>query len=89
MSESLSTCHWLGQFLPTMETVPDKGYLETIQRRATKFILNDYSSDYKSRLTKLNMLPLMMTLELNDIIFFLKSISSGGNNSFDIVNRSV
>ena len=33
--------------------------LERIQRRATKFILNDYSMDYKSRLTSLGLLPLM------------------------------
>ena len=33
--------------------------LERVQRRASKFILNDYSIDYKSRLIKLNFLPLM------------------------------
>ena len=44
--------------------------IETVQRRATKHILNDFSSNYKSRLTKLNLLPLMMQLEINDIIFF-------------------
>ena len=40
--------------------------LEQIQRRATKYILQDYSSDYKTRLIALNMLPLMMIYELND-----------------------
>ena len=30
--------------------------------------------DYKTRLSTLNLLPLSMTLELNDIIFFLKSV---------------
>ena len=44
--------------------------LERVQRRATKFIFNDYSSDYKSRLIKLGMLPLMCVYELADILFF-------------------
>ena len=48
--------------------------LERVQRRATKFILNDYNSDYKTRLNSLGLLPLSMVLELNDIIFFLKSL---------------
>ena len=33
--------------------------LERIQRRGTKFILNDYKSDYKSRLNSTRLLPLM------------------------------
>ena len=33
--------------------------LEGVQSKATKFILNDYSSDYKSRLQSLRLLPLM------------------------------
>ena len=45
--------------------------LETIQRRATKFILGDYTSSYESRLTKLPLLPLMMALELHNITFFI------------------
>ena len=35
------------------------------------YILNYYVSDYKSRLTKLQILPLMHILELNDMIFFI------------------
>ena len=57
--------------------------LERVQRRASKFILNDYSIDYKSRLIKLNLLPLMYIYELTDILFFIKSIKTS-NNSFDI-----
>ena len=38
----------------------------------TQFILNYYSSDYKSCLVSLQMLPLMMLCELNDIIFLSK-----------------
>ena len=37
--------------------------LEGVQRRATKFVLNDYSSDYRERLINLNILPLIMQLE--------------------------
>ena len=36
------------------------------------FILNDYTSDYKSRLLKLNIFPLMLLYEYYDIIFFLQ-----------------
>ena len=47
--------------------------LERVQRHATKYILNDYTSSYKSRLTKLNLLPLMCVYELHDLIFYIKS----------------
>ena len=48
--------------------------LEKVQRRATKFILNDFTSDYKSRLMELKILPLMMQLELNDMMFLLRCL---------------
>jgi len=58
--------------------------LEKVQRRATKFILNDYSSSYKVRLTKLSMLPLMFIFKLNDLLFFfIKSIKNPSSH-FDI-----
>ena len=38
--------------------------IERVQRRATKYILNDYTSCYKTRLLKLNLLPLMYMFEL-------------------------
>ena len=41
--------------------------LENVQRRSTKFILNDFTSRYKSHLTTLRLLPFMMLHELNDI----------------------
>ena len=47
--------------------------LERIQRRATKWILNDYQSSYRSRLVNLHLLPLMYVYEMNDIMFFIKS----------------
>ena len=59
--------------------------IERVQRRATKYILNDYTSDYKSRLLKLHILPLMYTLDLNDIMFFIKSLKTN-HNGFDIKN---
>ena len=48
--------------------------LERIQRHETKFILNDFSSDYKSRffLVALQILPLMVQLELYDLMFFIR-----------------
>ncbi len=52
--------------------IKDITALENIQRRATKFILNDFFSDYKTRLISLHILPLIMQLELNDLHFFLK-----------------
>ena len=42
-------------------------------RRATKYILNDFTSSYKSRLTKLYLLSLMCVYELHDLIFYIKS----------------
>ena len=45
--------------------------LETMQRRATKFIICDSSLDYKERLMNSNLLPLMMESEIRDILFFL------------------
>ena len=48
--------------------------IEKIQRRATKFILNDFSSDYKARLISLGLLPLMFLYELFDVLFFVKSV---------------
>ena len=45
--------------------------LEQLQHRATKYILNDYSTDYKTRLTSLHILPLMYTFELADILFLI------------------
>ena len=57
--------------------------IENIQRRDTKFILNDYSSDYKSRLIKLN-LPFMMQFEINDM-FFVKNLRDP-SQSFSVMD---
>ena len=53
--------------------------LEKIQRRCTKYILNDFVSDYKSRLIQLHLLPLAMVYDLVDISFCLKSPSTHFN----------
>ena len=45
--------------------------LERVQRRCTKFILNDYHSNYKDRLIFLKLLPLSLWLELLDLTFLL------------------
>ena len=63
----------------------DINKLEHLQQRATKFILNDFISDYKTRLLKLNLLPLMYIFELSDIMFFIKSIKFP-TDSFNIFN---
>ena len=57
--------------------------LEQIQRRATKYILNDYTSSYKSRLNQLNILPL---IKLQDLMFLIKSLKSP-TDSFNIDNH--
>ena len=53
--------------------------------RATKYIVNDVSMDYKSRLTKLRMLPLMYRLELYDIMFFASALKKPDDH-FNINN---
>ena len=57
--------------------------LERVQRRATKYILNNYELPYKVRLERLHLLPLMYTYELNDLIFFVKSLKAPMDH-FDI-----
>ena len=57
----------------------DINELEYLQRRATKFILNDFISDYKTRILKLRLLPLMCIFKLSDIMFFIKSIKCQTN----------
>jgi len=60
-------------------------YFEQIQRCSTKHILNNYTSGYKERLTKLKLFPLMYLFELQDILFAVKSIKTP-INQFCITN---
>ena len=66
--------------------IKDIRKLEQMQRRATKFILGDWQNDYKSRLLKLEILPLMMLYELNDIMFFITNMRSP-SESYDILQH--
>ena len=54
--------------------------LEKVQRRATKYILNNFSIDYKTRLKSLQLLPLMYWLELQDLMFLVKCIKDPSDN---------
>ena len=62
--------------------------LENVQRRATKFITNDYSSNYKIRLQSLNLLPLMFWLELQDLLYLIKNLQNPSDslNIYDHVS---
>ena len=57
--------------------------LESVQRRATKFVVNNSSMDYRERLIHLHLLPLMMEFEISDILFLVKSMKYPSNH-FDI-----
>ena len=59
--------------------------LKCVQRRATKFVLNDYSSDYKARLISLRLLSLMYWFKLHDIIFLVKCMKDPAGN-FDVTS---
>ena len=48
--------------------------IERIQRHATKFILNDYDSNYKTLLLTLKLLTLMYLFEFQNILFTVKSL---------------
>ena len=70
--------------------IKDIKRLEQVQRRCTKFILQDYSPTYKSRLRALNLLPLMLWYELQDIMFLVKCLKEPMDNVniFDYVQFS-
>ena len=54
--------------------------IERVQRKATKYILNDYTSDYKTRLLSLHLLPLMYWYELQGIMFLVKCLQDPADN---------
>ena len=58
----------------------DIANLEQIQRRSTKYILNNYTTNYKDRLIQLNLLPLMYWYDLQDLMFLLKCLKDPDNN---------
>lgn len=59
--------------------------LERIQKRATKYILMDFQSDYKTRLGALDLLPLMREFEINDVMFCVRSLKSPASH-FNILD---
>ena len=63
----------------------DISILERVQRRAMKYIFNDYSSSYKTRLVQLDLLPLIYQYELSDLLFLIKSYKAP-HPHFDIKN---
>ena len=67
------------------QLIRDIKALEKVQRRATKFVLNDFTSDYKTRLTRLGLLPLMYYFEYLDITFLLTCLKEPDSN-FPIFN---
>ena len=62
------------------QLIKDILLLEKVQRRVTKFILNDCNTNYRDRLIKLCILPLMYWLELNDIMYLVKSLKNLSDN---------
>ena len=56
------------------QLLKDIAIFEKMQRRATKYILNDFLSNYKNRLVTLQILPLMMVFEMMDIQFFVSCL---------------
>ena len=66
--------------------IKDIQLLERIQLRASKYILGDYTSDYKTHLIKLNLLSLMYIYELLDILFFVKSFIQVTNQQFQHIS---
>ena len=49
--------------------------LELVQRKATKFVMKGTAMDNKNRLMYLHLLPLIMELEIADILFLIKSLT--------------
>ena len=64
---------WRPQYLVDIRS------LETVQRRASKFIISNSAMDYCDRLISLEMLPLMMEYENNRYHVLLKNPSSHFN----------
>ena len=61
-------------------------FLEKVQRRSTKYILNDFESDYKLSLKSLNLFPLMYWFELADNML-LVTLLKYPDNRLNILDR--
>ena len=71
-------------------TICDIIQLERIQRRATKFIVDNRSLSYRYRLLSLNLLPLMYHYEMLDVMFFVQCLKfpDDGFNILDHITFS-
>ena len=65
----LSYC---SQVWAPQSVVKDILVIESVQRRATRFICKNNELSYRERLQKLNLLPINYWLELLDLVFFFK-----------------
>jgi hypothetical protein len=61
------------------------GKVEAVQRRVTKFILNDYQSDYKTRLISCSLQPLALRRQFLDCVFAYNSLND--LNDFVITDK--
>ena len=61
--------------------------IKTIQRCETKFILNNYVSDYRTRLLKLHILPLLILHKLNVMFFFFVFVSNPSNKHPELLHH--
>lgn len=59
--------------------------VENVQRRASRYLVGGHLSGYKERLVKLELLPIMYWLELQDIMFLVKNLKSPSDN-FNILD---
>ena len=59
--------------------VQDSRKLESLQRRATKYIVSS-DMEYKSRLIEVNLLPLSLWLEAQDVLLLVKLITNPPTN---------
>jgi len=67
--------------------IKDISILERVQRHATKYILDDYTSNYRLRLLKLKLLPLMYIFLIFTIYcFFVKSLKQPSDH-FNILDH--
>jgi len=68
--------------------IKDTIILKTVQKWATKFILADYSSDYKTHFTplKYSAFNLLHMLDFYDIMFLVKSLQQPSPH-FNIYNH--
>ena len=64
--------------------------LERVQRRATKWVLSDYVSNYKYHLVSLSILPISYWLEILDVMFLIKCLQDPTDslNIFEYVSFS-